>query len=312
MRWRACTECARAREKCTKAMPCHRCAAKSLHCVYPDSKYPRWRQPHGTAARSRSASQDDGDVSDLSATTPTGPQQPDLRLDMSFTQGIDMRSIMTAPPLMRRASMAASPMATASATWMERGGGRRMTMVGPTMMSAPPQQPQTHLSSPALQSPFQTPVSSFPDDAIRGRNASFSGRPAHEQQTMAPSYGQPPQMGLPNSQPPPPNVSLTWMPPSTTQTLNYGPMMGLGTSSYRPIGSFQHQQPQHQHQPPQQAPPHQHQHQAQPLQSQQQHPPPPHHQAPRSHYVHQESNSNSMAMAYNSPARRSIPQFNSK
>lgn len=34
-RKRACTECARARERCTKGAPCTRCSTKSLQCIYP-------------------------------------------------------------------------------------------------------------------------------------------------------------------------------------------------------------------------------------------------------------------------------------
>lgn len=34
-RQRACFECARARESCTRESPCSRCNAKSLHCRYP-------------------------------------------------------------------------------------------------------------------------------------------------------------------------------------------------------------------------------------------------------------------------------------
>ncbi|KAI0105163.1 hypothetical protein F4776DRAFT_479214 [Hypoxylon sp. NC0597] len=35
-RKRACTECARARERCSRDEPCLRCSAKSLQCLYPD------------------------------------------------------------------------------------------------------------------------------------------------------------------------------------------------------------------------------------------------------------------------------------
>ena len=34
-RQRACTECAKGKERCTKTRPCRRCAAKSLQCIYP-------------------------------------------------------------------------------------------------------------------------------------------------------------------------------------------------------------------------------------------------------------------------------------
>lgn len=37
-RRRACVECARAREKCTKTSPCRRCSARSLLCVFPDKE----------------------------------------------------------------------------------------------------------------------------------------------------------------------------------------------------------------------------------------------------------------------------------
>lgn len=37
-RRRACTECARAREKCTRALPCMRCSGRSLECVYPEKQ----------------------------------------------------------------------------------------------------------------------------------------------------------------------------------------------------------------------------------------------------------------------------------
>ncbi|KAI0387130.1 hypothetical protein F5Y04DRAFT_77218 [Hypomontagnella monticulosa] len=35
-RKRACTECARARERCSRDEPCQRCSTKSLQCLYPD------------------------------------------------------------------------------------------------------------------------------------------------------------------------------------------------------------------------------------------------------------------------------------
>lgn len=35
-RKRACTECARARERCSRDEPCMRCSTKSLQCLYPD------------------------------------------------------------------------------------------------------------------------------------------------------------------------------------------------------------------------------------------------------------------------------------
>lgn len=37
-RLRACMECARAREKCTKTTPCFRCSARSLECIYPEKR----------------------------------------------------------------------------------------------------------------------------------------------------------------------------------------------------------------------------------------------------------------------------------
>ncbi|RFN54062.1 transcription factor [Fusarium flagelliforme] len=36
-RRRACLECAKAREKCTRTTPCQRCSIKSLSCIYPDN-----------------------------------------------------------------------------------------------------------------------------------------------------------------------------------------------------------------------------------------------------------------------------------
>ncbi|KAI1196894.1 hypothetical protein F5X97DRAFT_324988 [Nemania serpens] len=35
-RRRACRECARVRERCSRGEPCRRCAIKALHCLYPD------------------------------------------------------------------------------------------------------------------------------------------------------------------------------------------------------------------------------------------------------------------------------------
>ncbi|KAF0642649.1 hypothetical protein FPSE5266_05554 [Fusarium pseudograminearum] len=37
VRPRACFECARARQKCSRSMPCQRCSIKSLSCAYPNS-----------------------------------------------------------------------------------------------------------------------------------------------------------------------------------------------------------------------------------------------------------------------------------
>jgi hypothetical protein len=37
-RKRACLECAKARERCSKGLPCARCSSKSLQCAYPDAK----------------------------------------------------------------------------------------------------------------------------------------------------------------------------------------------------------------------------------------------------------------------------------
>ncbi|KAH6633700.1 hypothetical protein C7974DRAFT_471779 [Boeremia exigua] len=47
---RACTECARSKERCTKSSPCQRCSAKGLDCVYPHARVGR---DQNTEIRSR-------------------------------------------------------------------------------------------------------------------------------------------------------------------------------------------------------------------------------------------------------------------
>jgi hypothetical protein len=46
-RKRACIECARARERCTKGTPCSRCSSKSLECIYPQESSEKRPAPLG-------------------------------------------------------------------------------------------------------------------------------------------------------------------------------------------------------------------------------------------------------------------------
>lgn len=50
---RACTECARSRERCTRTDPCQRCLAKGFRCIYP--------QPRASVRTQQSASNSDQD-----------------------------------------------------------------------------------------------------------------------------------------------------------------------------------------------------------------------------------------------------------
>ncbi|KAI8963778.1 hypothetical protein F5Y11DRAFT_356131 [Daldinia sp. FL1419] len=52
-RKRACTECARARERCSRDEPCLRCSTKSLQCLYPDDGS---QKPHSFGNESSTAS----------------------------------------------------------------------------------------------------------------------------------------------------------------------------------------------------------------------------------------------------------------
>ncbi|KAI2776569.1 hypothetical protein F4815DRAFT_336726 [Daldinia loculata] len=52
-RKRACTECARARERCSREEPCLRCSTKSLQCLYPDDGS---QKPHPFGNESSAAS----------------------------------------------------------------------------------------------------------------------------------------------------------------------------------------------------------------------------------------------------------------
>ncbi|KAH7077678.1 hypothetical protein BKA63DRAFT_489228 [Paraphoma chrysanthemicola] len=65
---RACTECAKARERCTKSHPCQRCLTKSLLCIYPQSR---------SNARAQGRLQSHDQMVQLSAVTAT--QASDLR-----------------------------------------------------------------------------------------------------------------------------------------------------------------------------------------------------------------------------------------
>ncbi|KAI0149318.1 hypothetical protein BJ166DRAFT_602076 [Pestalotiopsis sp. NC0098] len=47
-RKRACLECAKARERCTKGLPCSRCTSKTLQCTYPEAK------PEGSSLKATS------------------------------------------------------------------------------------------------------------------------------------------------------------------------------------------------------------------------------------------------------------------
>lgn len=47
-RKRACLECAKARERCSKGLPCSRCTSKTLQCAYPEAK------PEGSSLKATS------------------------------------------------------------------------------------------------------------------------------------------------------------------------------------------------------------------------------------------------------------------
>ncbi|KAI1408402.1 hypothetical protein F5Y13DRAFT_108790 [Hypoxylon sp. FL1857] len=50
-RKRACTECARARERCSRDEPCLRCSSKSLQCLYPDDATQKTHNEPSTSSR---------------------------------------------------------------------------------------------------------------------------------------------------------------------------------------------------------------------------------------------------------------------
>ncbi|KAI2624955.1 hypothetical protein GGR54DRAFT_637855 [Hypoxylon sp. NC1633] len=60
-RKRACTECARARERCSRDEPCLRCSSKSLPCLYPDDAAQR---SHLASESSTSPSNEYGQLED--------------------------------------------------------------------------------------------------------------------------------------------------------------------------------------------------------------------------------------------------------
>ncbi|KAJ8130595.1 hypothetical protein O1611_g3033 [Lasiodiplodia mahajangana] len=71
-RRRACHECARVRERCSRGDPCRRCASKALHCLYPDEPSSKIALPNTTWNSSKS------EQSDYAATTANmfDPQSP--------------------------------------------------------------------------------------------------------------------------------------------------------------------------------------------------------------------------------------------
>ncbi|KAI0095330.1 hypothetical protein F4814DRAFT_454209 [Daldinia grandis] len=63
-RKRACTECARARERCSRDEPCLRCSTKSLQCLYPDDGS---QKPHPFGSESSTApGSEHGQIEDYS------------------------------------------------------------------------------------------------------------------------------------------------------------------------------------------------------------------------------------------------------
>ena len=70
---RACTECARSRERCTKSSPCQRCLTKGLRCAYPQAR---------GGIRTQESRYNPGSVSGVSVEPPPGPP-----VDASGTMG---------------------------------------------------------------------------------------------------------------------------------------------------------------------------------------------------------------------------------
>lgn len=67
-RKRACTECARARERCSRGEPCLRCTNKSLQCLYPDDSAQKAHSP--TNETSTSAGNEHGQLEEYSHQAP--------------------------------------------------------------------------------------------------------------------------------------------------------------------------------------------------------------------------------------------------
>lgn len=79
-RRRACHECARVRERCSRGEPCRRCAIKALHCLYPDEPPSKVAMPHSTWSSSTS------ETGDYDATS-AGVFDPQLPLGTQYTGG---------------------------------------------------------------------------------------------------------------------------------------------------------------------------------------------------------------------------------
>ncbi|KAI1662728.1 hypothetical protein F4813DRAFT_384308 [Daldinia decipiens] len=80
-RKRACTECARARERCSREEPCLRCSTKSLQCLYPDDGS---QKPHPFGNESSAASgSEHGQLEDYSRYASQGSSMHSKQEDFS-------------------------------------------------------------------------------------------------------------------------------------------------------------------------------------------------------------------------------------
>lgn len=94
-RKRACLECAKARERCTKGSPCSRCSSRALDCTYPEGK-----QDETTPAVVQPVRQtiEQGEPSQSSASRQSGHEASNLRTLNSLSTSADRAYDKTANP----------------------------------------------------------------------------------------------------------------------------------------------------------------------------------------------------------------------
>ncbi|KAI5853635.1 hypothetical protein GGS23DRAFT_505210 [Durotheca rogersii] len=106
-RKRACTECARARERCSRDEPCLRCASKALVCLYPDdATLSSNRIPSMASSRSTHANANGTGITknkekmEAAVTDSTGRtgQCGRLPLSLSPLDGLGARFMTSSPP----------------------------------------------------------------------------------------------------------------------------------------------------------------------------------------------------------------------
>lgn len=192
-RRRACTECAKARERCSKDDPCRRCSTKALSCAYPPE--PRGRQRRSSPRDAVVA----GDIlnSDARPSAPVHGFQPSfkprLQAPLPMPSSLPVASF---PPTQSTIDI----LSTDGVDHQQQRG--HLQMGGGSSMAAGADMPNTYLS------PMYDPTSQMDVDALFPL--------AQDQGVFSQSMDYP----------------MNWLPANDSINIDYSSILGFGIGSY--------------------------------------------------------------------------------